>query len=147
MLLFFLIYIELKGQVVSPFPNSRTNNFTMPAVKGKGLDLPKFKVSNNKIPSKVNRQLMIPAVGGGSNGPAPVVTPIQFPGILNPDIYIQNSQSAPIFPQLNAPPINMNLHINGIEKYYKRDPAIVHHIHHYHKPTDPYKQFFQALVN
>lgn len=31
-------------------------------------------------------------------GPYAVVSPVQFPGILNPTIYIQNKQSPAIFP-------------------------------------------------
>ncbi len=97
----------------------------MPAVQSGNFKLPAFKVKNHKLPSNIQRQLM----GGPQKniaGPAPIVTPIQFPGILNPDIYIQNTQSAPLFPQLNAPPVNLNLHINGLENYYRQKPLVIH---------------------
>lgn len=64
--------------------------------------------------------------GAKKDGPSPIVTPIQFPGILNPSIYLQNTQSAPIFPQLNAPPVNLNLHVNGLEEYYRPKQRVIH---------------------
>lgn len=48
-----------------------------------------------------------------------VVSPVQFPGIVNPSIFIQNRQAAPIFPLMESPPINMNLQVDGLENYYK----------------------------
>ena len=59
-----------------------------------------------------------------------VVAPVQFPGILNPDIYVQNVQSNPIIPEVNPPSINMSLHVDGLEKYYKPDPLVIHHFVH-----------------
>lgn len=73
---------------------------------------------------------------GEAPGPQPVIAPIQFPGILNPDIYIQNSQSAPIFPHLHAPPVHFNLHLNGLDKYYNANPKIIHQVHHYNFQKD-----------
>lgn len=109
------------------YPLNRQKSFSLPSLKTKNFSLPPFKVKNNHIPPQIQRKLMIPgAPGGDVKAPAPVIAPIQFPGILNPTIYLQNTQSAPIFPQLNAPPVNVNVHVNGLESYYKPKPVIVH---------------------
>jgi len=73
-------------------------------------------------------------------GPQPVIAPIQFPGILNPDIYIQNTQSAPVFPHLHAPPVHLNLHLKGLDKYYDAKPKIIHQVHHYNFQKDSLHQ-------
>lgn len=108
------------------------NNFEMPAMRTGSLSLPKFEVKDSKMPRQVERNLMMGMAGakGGAPGPQPVIAPVQFPGILNPDIYIQNTQSAPVFPQVNAPPVSMNLHIDGLDKYYAKEPRVIHHMHH-----------------
>ena len=93
---------------------------------------------HNRNPRRPQRKLLpIPGkVAGGSPGPAPVVAPLQFPGILNPNIYIQNQQQAPLFPQLKSPPLNLNLDINGLDDYYDPKAGVIHHIHHIHPKRD-----------
>ena len=114
----------------------------MPSVSSNGVSVPKFDVKNSKLPQAMDRKLMMPG-GAAPAGPSPIVSPVQFPGILNPDIYIQNTQSAPVFPQMNAPPISMNLHVDGLESYYKPTPPIVHQVHHYHPKPDPLEGLYK----
>ena len=130
---------KLVAQAVKPFGRSQTRDFSMPSISSNGVTTPGFDVKDSKMPPISGRKLQM---GGKPPGPSPVVAPVQFPGILNPDIYIQNTQSAPVFPQMNAPPVSMNLHINGLESYYKPTPPIVHTIHHYHPRDDPLKALY-----
>lgn len=75
-------------------------------------------------------------MGGGSDGaseinmtaPVKVISPIQMPGIVSPSIYIQNTQAAPIYPILQAPNIDMNLNIQGLEDYYNHKDYIVRRV-------------------
>ena len=125
----------------TPIMNSGKINdtFEMPSVSMDKVSLPSFHVDKGKIPEPINRQLMggnagqrnlMGGGGGAAPGPQPVIAPVQFPGILNPDIYIQNTQSAPVFPELNAPSVNLNLHVDGLEDYYKHKPKVIHETHH-----------------
>lgn len=60
--------------------------------------------------------------GGGSkielDGPKHIVNPIQYPGILNPTIYIKNTLAPPIYPIIKAPNVNLKLNVNGLKEYY-----------------------------
>jgi hypothetical protein len=140
---------------VNPTPIINTgkvnDTFEMPAVSMDKMSLPSFKVDKGRIPDSINRQLMGTNVaqrqlmggGGAAPGPQPVIAPVQFPGILNPDIYIQNTQSAPVFPELNAPPVNLNLHIKGLEDYYKHKPKVIRSVHHLNFQQSRLKQLIQ----
>lgn len=140
---------ELKGEsrsltttLVNDPPATAANNqtnmgtsnkdFSLPTMTVGGKTVPGFNVKNKKIPQNV-RNLMIPGMGGDPPGPQPVVAPIQFPGIINPDIYIQNTQAPPVIPQINPPPVNVDLKIKGLEQFYKKTakpPVILNTIHH-----------------
>ena len=111
---------------------SSNKDFSLPTMSVGGKTIPGFGVKNKKIPQNV-RHLMIPGMGGDPPGPQPVVAPIQFPGIINPDIYIQNTQAPPVIPQINPPPVNIDLKIKGLEEFYKKTakpPIILNTIHH-----------------
>lgn len=111
--------------------NKKKKDFNLPKMSANGVDMPSFKVKNNRIPKNV-RKLMIPGMGGDPPGPQPVLAPIQFPGIINPDIYIQNTQAPPVLPQINPPPVKVNLKINGLQEFYKRTvkpPVIINSLH------------------
>ena len=147
-LLLFFIICQVKSSVVD-LNNTNNRNFEMPEMKTDKISLPKFSVKDSKLPTAIARKLQIPGMGGGggSPGPAPIVAPVQFPGILNPDIYIQNTQSAPVFPQVTAPPVSMNLHINGLEKYYSKTPQHILHVHHVNTGKTNLKQMLNELYN
>ena len=111
--------------------NGKKKDFTMPKMSANGTSMPSFQVKNNRIPKSV-RNLMIPGMGGDPPGPQPVLAPIQFPGIINPDIYIQNTQAPPVIPQINPPPVKVDLKINGLQEFYKRTakpPVIINSLH------------------
>jgi hypothetical protein len=101
-------------------------------ISADGTDQTKFIIKDDsEMESKVIHVDSLPERRlGKAPGPQPVIAPVQFPGILNPDIYIQNTQSAPVFPHLNAPPVNLNLHLKGLDKYYNASPKIIHQVHH-----------------
>ncbi len=61
-------------------------------------------------------------------GPVKVISPIQMPGIVSPSIYIQNTQAAPIYPIVQAPNVDMNLSIKGLEDYYSNKDVIIHRV-------------------
>jgi hypothetical protein len=135
--IFLTILFLREAEVSNSAPVNDT--FDMPSVTMDKMSLPAFKVDKGTIPDSINRQLMgasptnraLMGGGGAAPGPQPVIAPVQFPGILNPDIYIQNTQSAPVFPELNAPAVNLNLHIKGLEDYYKQKPKIIHEVQHF----------------
>jgi len=148
-----LIIKSMQNTGLNPTPilnNGKVNDtFEMPSVSMDKVSLPSFKVDKGKIPERINRQLMggdavrrrlMGGGGGAAPGPQPVIAPVQFPGILNPDIYIQNNQSAPVFPELNAPPVNLNLHIKGLEDYYKHKPKVIHEVRHINFQRNRLKQ-------
>ena len=71
--------------------------------------------------------------GGDPPGPQPVLAPIQFPGIINPDIYISNTQAPPVIPQINPPPVKVQVKIDGMKEFYKesaKPPLIINELHH-----------------
>ena len=120
---------RLVSSVTNPLPNKK--DFTMPSMSANGTKMPGFSVKNNHLPKNV-RKLMIPGMGGDPPGPQPVLAPIQFPGIINPDIYIQNTQAPPVIPQINPPPVKVDLKINGLQDFYKRTmkpPVIINSLH------------------
>jgi len=129
---------DLSTRLVSSVPNlsptqgnKKKKDFTMPSMSANGTSMPSFQVKNNRIPKNV-RKLMIPGMGGDPPGPQPVLAPIQFPGIINPDIYIQNTQAPPVIPQINPPPVKVDLKINGLQDFYKRTmkpPVIINSLH------------------
>ena len=94
--------------------------------------------------TKGQRQLL-PIPGNETHpGPHPIISPLQFPGILNPDVYIQNIQSAPLFPEMKSPPVHMNLKIDGLKDYYNPKPPVIHNVHYYKPPTDPIKTLYNV---
>ena len=121
---------KLVSSVSAP-PVANKKDFSMPSMSANGIKMPKFSVKNNHVPKNV-RKLMIPGMGGDPPGPQPVLAPIQFPGIINPDIYIQNTQAPPVIPQINPPPVKVDLKINGLQEFYKRTmkpPVIINSLH------------------
>ena len=129
-----LLSRDLQTKLVSSVtPSSPMNkkDFSMPSMSANGMKMPKFNVKNNRLPKNV-RKLMIPGMGGDPPGPQPVLAPIQFPGIINPDIYIQNTQAPPVIPQINPPPVKVDLKINGLQEFYKRTmkpPIVINSLH------------------
>lgn len=74
---------------------------------------------------------MLGGMGGGGSkieleGPRHIVSPIQYPGILNPTIYIKNTLAPPIYPIIKAPNVNLKLNIDGLKEYYSQEPIIMH---------------------
>lgn len=107
-------------------------DFSMPSMSIGGKAIPGFNVKNQQIPKEA-RKLMMPGLGGDPPGPQPVLAPIQFPGIINPDIYISNTQAPPVIPQINPPPVKVDLKIDGMKEFYKqthKPPVILNTLHH-----------------